>query len=58
MGVKGLLKQLPCGDMEDQRVRFSTLEILYGTTRRLIDIDTVRLRPLAQGGVRPCRAKF
>ena len=40
MGVKGLLKELPGGDMEDQRVGFSTLDILRGPARRPADIDT------------------
>ena len=40
MGVKGLLKELPCGDMEDQRFGFLTLHVLHGPTRKPADIDT------------------
>ena len=40
MGVKGLPKELPGGDVEDQCVRFLTLGVLQGPTRRPDDIDT------------------
>ena len=40
MGVKGLPKELPGGGVEDQCVRFLTLGVLQGPTRRPDDIDT------------------
>ena len=43
MGVKGLLKKLPGSKMEDQRVGFSTLDILCRPARRLADSDTITL---------------
>ena len=33
MGVKGLLRELPGGDMKDQRVGFHTLDVLRGEAR-------------------------
>ena len=43
IGVKGLPKELPGGNMENQRVQFLTLDILRGPTRRPTDIDTSTL---------------
>ena len=43
MGVKGLLEELPGSDMEDQRIRFSTLDILCGLAQRPANIDTSML---------------
>ena len=40
MGVKGLLRELPGGDMKDQRVGFHTLDVLRGEARHPVDIDT------------------
>jgi hypothetical protein len=38
--VKGLLNELPGGNMEDQHVEFSTLDVLRGKARRPVDIKT------------------
>ena len=43
MGVKGLLKELPGRNMEDQRVGFLTLDVLCGLAQRPADIDTCTL---------------
>ena len=40
MGVKGLLRELPGGDMKDQRVGFHTLDVLRGEACHPVDIDT------------------
>ena len=40
MGAKGLLKELDGGDMEDQRIGFSTLDIIRGPAQRPADINT------------------
>ena len=39
MGVKGLLKELPGGNMKEQRVGFATLSALCSEARRCADID-------------------
>ena len=39
MGVKGLLKELPGGNMEEQRVGFARLAALRGEARRHADVD-------------------
>ena len=39
MGVNGLLKQLPGGDMGESRVGFRTLRALRGAARRRVHID-------------------
>jgi hypothetical protein len=40
MDIKGLLKDLPGGNMEDRCVGFSTLDILCGPARRTVDTNT------------------
>ena len=40
MRVKGLLRELPGGEMKDQRVGFNTLDVLRGEARHLVYIDT------------------
>ena len=40
MGVKGLLKEFPGGNMEDQSLRCLTLNILRGLFRRPANIET------------------
>ena len=40
MSVKGFLKKLFDGNMEDQRAGFSTLENFHGPAQRPADIDT------------------
>jgi hypothetical protein len=40
MDVKSLLKELPGGNMEDQRVVFSTLDVLRGPAQWSAGIDT------------------
>ena len=39
MGISGLLKELPGGDMKAQRSGFGTLDALRGDQRHPVDID-------------------
>lgn len=39
MSVQGLLKELPGINMEDYRVKFSTLDVLCGDTYRPTNIE-------------------